>query len=178
MIPLLAINIDVQSALSNLSGTGNFTIITSVGVMVSRIIGLFLAAGTLAAFVYFVWGGLQMITAGSDKGKVEEARSRITNAIIGLVVIAVSWAVFGLINYFFGLNLIGEADDSSAPNPYSTPAPSSSGSGGTCIYPASRCCSDLNSNCFCQNTLYHAVSSGSCTTGSGQAGTLCSCVRN
>ena len=123
MIPLLAINIDVQSKLNELSGTGNFTIITSVGVMVSRIIGLFLAAGTLAAFVYFVWGGLQMITAGSDKGKVEEARSRITNAIIGLVVIAISWAVFGLINYFFGLNLIGNSDN--IDNPYSTPTTSS-----------------------------------------------------
>jgi hypothetical protein len=54
-----------------------------------------------------VLGGIFWITAGGDKGKIEEARERITGAVIGLAIVASSWAVFLLLNHFFGLSLVG-----------------------------------------------------------------------
>ena len=63
-----------------------------------------LVAG-LATFLYLVYGGFEWITSGGEKGKLEEARNKITNGIIGLAVVASAWAVFKLIDYFFGIGI-------------------------------------------------------------------------
>lgn len=62
--------------------------------------------GGLALLLFIAWGGLQWITAGGDKTKVDEARARLTNAVLGLAIVAAAWAIFKLVNYFFGLNIV------------------------------------------------------------------------
>jgi hypothetical protein len=59
----------------------------------------------LATFMYLVYGGVQWIMAGGDKGKLEEAKSKITNGIIGLAIVASAWAVYKLVDYFFGIGI-------------------------------------------------------------------------
>jgi hypothetical protein len=54
-------------------------------------------------------GGIKYITAGGDKGKVEEAKTSITHAITGLTIVAASWAIFLVLNHFFGLGMVGGA---------------------------------------------------------------------
>lgn len=65
---------------------------------------IILVAG-LATFMYLVYGGIQWIMAGTNKGKLEEARNKITNGIIGLAIVASAWAIYLLIDYFFGIGL-------------------------------------------------------------------------
>ncbi len=78
--------------------------ITDIGTLISGAIGAaFLIAGVLV-FAYLVWGGIQWITAGGDKANIEAARGRISNALVGLAVIAAAWAIMQLINFFFGVN--------------------------------------------------------------------------
>ena len=48
---------------------------------------------------------MEWITSGGDKGKTESARNKITAAIIGLIVLASSWAVLMLILGFLGTDL-------------------------------------------------------------------------
>ena len=106
---LYQISIDISGALSEIPG---FQPTTDLGFFVSQIVALMLIAASMITFVYLALGGIQWITAGSDKGKVEEARGRLTNAIIGLAVVAASWAIFLLLNYFFGLGLVsGDGGD-------------------------------------------------------------------
>jgi hypothetical protein len=50
-------------------------------------------------------GAIQWITSGGDKGQLEGARNKITNALIGLIIVGASWAVFTLIGQFFGIAL-------------------------------------------------------------------------
>jgi hypothetical protein len=45
-----------------------------------------------------VVGGFQYLTAGGDKGRVEKARSRITNALIGLVLVLSAYVLLNTIN--------------------------------------------------------------------------------
>ena len=52
-----------------------------------------------------VWGGIQWIMSGGDKAKTEEARNRITAALVGLAIVASAWAIMKLVEYFFGLNI-------------------------------------------------------------------------
>ena len=60
----------------------------------------------LLVLFYLIWGGIEWITAGGDKGKVEKARNRITQAIIGLIVLAASTAILSLVQGFLGVTLI------------------------------------------------------------------------
>ena len=60
--------------------------------------------GGLAFLIYFILGGLQWITSGGDKAKVEQAQKQITNGLTGLIIVVAAYAVFVLIKNFLGLN--------------------------------------------------------------------------
>jgi len=52
---------------------------------------LYLAGGL--AVIYIVYAGIMYITAGEDQAKADAAKSTITYAIIGIVVIALSFVI-------------------------------------------------------------------------------------
>ncbi|OGV97157.1 hypothetical protein A2W24_00425 [Microgenomates group bacterium RBG_16_45_19] len=99
---LYQINLPILDQIESIS---TFDIQQDLGVYVSAIVGALLTVAGLAAFLFLVWGGLNWVMAGGDKGKVEEARTRITNAVIGLAIVAAAWAIFLLLDFFFGLNI-------------------------------------------------------------------------
>lgn len=71
--------------------------------------GIMTAAMTIAAilvFVFLVWGGIEWITSSGDKSKMEGARNKISNAIIGLVILAATTAVFMLVQQFLGITVL------------------------------------------------------------------------
>lgn len=69
-----------------------FQIPTLSGVLTFAIRAFFIIAG-LAALLYLLLGALAWVTSGGDKENVSKAQSKITNAIIGVVLIAVVLAV-------------------------------------------------------------------------------------
>lgn len=75
----------------------------ALGAFIGSIIGLLIIAGFVIAFFYLLIGGFDWITSGGDKAKLESARDKITNAIIGLIVVAASWAVMTLVGDFVGI---------------------------------------------------------------------------
>lgn len=81
--------------------------ITDLGLLISRLLNIALMIAGIMVFVYLVWGGIQWITSGGDSSKTEEARSRITAALVGLAIVAAAWAVMLLVQYFFGLDILG-----------------------------------------------------------------------
>jgi hypothetical protein len=96
------------------AGNGNLNLskppgfqIEDLGLFVSKAIGAALVIAAILVFVYLVWGGIQWITSGGDKGKTEEARNRITAALVGLAIVAAAWAVVQLVSYFFGIDVFG-----------------------------------------------------------------------
>jgi len=88
-----------------LGGTGTAQGGSVVGLLVSNIVGIFLIIAALFAFVYLLTGGLQWITSGGEKQQLEQARNKITNAMIGLIIVAGSYALFTLIGNFVGITL-------------------------------------------------------------------------
>jgi len=61
--------------------------------------------GALVVIAFFIWGAFEWLTAGSDTKKTETARSRITNAIIGLIIMVASFTILSFISkVFFGEN--------------------------------------------------------------------------
>lgn len=78
---------------------------TDLGSFVSNTISAIILVAGLATFMYLVYGGIQWIMSSGDKGKLEEARGKITNGIIGLAIVASAWAIYLLLDYFFGIGL-------------------------------------------------------------------------
>jgi len=62
-----------------------------------------ISIGALMVLVYFLWGAIEWISAGGDSGKIEKARNRITQSILGLVILISAFVIIGFIsNLFFG----------------------------------------------------------------------------
>ena len=80
----------------------SFTPTDVVGALVST---LFIIAIVVALF-YLIFGGFKWLTSGGDKGAVQAAREHIIAAIIGLVIIFLSYFILNiLLQFFLGVNL-------------------------------------------------------------------------
>lgn len=77
----------------------------SLGGLISGVVGALFIAGFLLAFLTLVMGGMNWITAGGDKTKLESARNQITNAIVGIIIVGASYAITALLANFFGWDL-------------------------------------------------------------------------
>ena len=77
------------------------------GSLFSGIIGVMLFGATIWTFFQLLLGGISWISSGGDKGKTEEARNRLTNAIIGLGIVFAAWSIYIIILNFLGISPIG-----------------------------------------------------------------------
>lgn len=89
----------------NLGSGSNQQGATIIGMLVSNIGGLFFIFAFFLTFLYLLTGGIGWLTSGGDKSKLETARDKITNALVGLVIVAAAYAIFALVGQFFGLDI-------------------------------------------------------------------------
>lgn len=86
------------------NGTGGVDAATSGETFVSYFVSLwqaFIIIGAIMVLVYFLWGSVEWITAGADVAIVEKARRRITQAMIGLLVLVSSFIIIEFVSYLF-----------------------------------------------------------------------------
>lgn len=93
-------------ALSPLVGRGKG--IEIINLILGNILSVIFVLGVVLAFFFIVIGGVQWITAGDDKVKMEAARGRIASALIGLVVLLAVFAIMKLIGAFFGIEQLNK----------------------------------------------------------------------
>lgn len=75
-----------------------------VQTIVSNVLTIFFAVGGLGVVVYFVWGSVDWIFSGGDKEKVSNARKKMTNAIIGLALLSLSFVIINIVGEVVGFN--------------------------------------------------------------------------
>ena len=74
--------------------------------LISTVVGgVTIIAGLLFLF-YFLIASIQWITAGGNTQQLENARDRITNSIIGLIVTIAAYAIVALVGSVFGLDIL------------------------------------------------------------------------
>jgi hypothetical protein len=73
---------------------------------ISNVIGILTTLAGLFFILNFFLGAVGWITAGDDTGKAEKARTRIMNAVVGLVIVVASYGVIGLIGSMIGIDFI------------------------------------------------------------------------
>lgn len=87
---------------SNLPQPGTET----VEKILSNGINIFLIAGVIVSILAIIWGGIQWTTSGGDKQKLAAARAHITWAIVGLVIMLISFIIVNAFSYLFGVSLL------------------------------------------------------------------------
>lgn len=72
--------------------------------MVSSIIGFMTIAAGVWFLFQFIIGGFNWISAGGDKAKLQSSRDRLTNSLVGLVVVVAGWSILALAGTFLGVD--------------------------------------------------------------------------
>lgn len=78
-----------------------------VQIILLNVISLFFAVGGIGVVIYFIWGAVDWIMAGGDKEKISNARKKMTNAIIGLILLALSFAIIRTVGSIAGFDPLG-----------------------------------------------------------------------
>lgn len=89
--------------------------ISDLGKFIQALLTVTLGIVGLLVFIYLIWGGIEWITAGGDKSKTESARQKLTNAVIGLAIVAAAFAISQVLGNFFGIKV---GADIQLPKPY------------------------------------------------------------
>jgi len=79
---------------------------TNVGTIIGFLVAFIIAIAFVVALFYIVIGALQWITSGGDKQKVADARNHIIAAIIGLIIIALSFVIVNVLLDALGLGTL------------------------------------------------------------------------
>jgi len=76
-----------------------------LGKVLGFVVTIAFVIAILIALLFLLWGGIKWITSGGDKAGVEAARSQIIAAIVGLIIVFLSFFILNLVLGLFGLSL-------------------------------------------------------------------------
>ncbi|OGK16244.1 hypothetical protein A2774_04640 [Candidatus Roizmanbacteria bacterium RIFCSPHIGHO2_01_FULL_39_12c] len=70
---------------------------TDLGNFTGGAIRIFIIVAGFALLIYLFWGAFDWITSGGDKEKLTKAQNKITQAIIGMILVVAALAIFQVI---------------------------------------------------------------------------------
>lgn len=79
------------------------------GSVISITIGVLTVSAGLYFMVQVFSSSFQWLSSGGDKQALEAARKRLSHAIIGLLMVVLSYALISIIGLVFGLNILSVA---------------------------------------------------------------------
>lgn len=94
----------INPALTGDLGSGNPENV--LGRYLSSWWGVFFIAAAIAFILYLAWGALEWAISGSSEDRVSNAKNKIQNALVGLTILAVSWALVRLLGYVLGIDIL------------------------------------------------------------------------
>lgn len=112
------------------SGAGE----TALSNILGAVVGIILIVGFIFAIFHFIFGAITWITASGDKTKLQSAQERITQAVVGLIIMFCVWAIMTLLGQFLGIGfpkiIFPTVENPSGSTVNGQARPSSAGGGG------------------------------------------------
>ncbi|MDQ5950951.1 MAG: hypothetical protein QG639_228 [Patescibacteria group bacterium] len=90
-----------------LPGNNSFDHNADFGSTVSNILNIVMVIALLILLVYLIFGAFEWMTSGGDSSKLQKARDRMLHAIVGILILSSTLAVFMFIQYLLGVEIIG-----------------------------------------------------------------------
>jgi hypothetical protein len=81
---------------------GKFTNLSS---LVNVALPYLFAISGLILFVFLIWGGFDYLTSMGDPKKAEAGKNKITNALIGFIIIFVAFWIVQIVDRVFNLGV-------------------------------------------------------------------------
>lgn len=67
-----------------------------LGQFIGTVVNLVIVGFGLFMLMYLLWGAFDWLTSGGDKDRLSNARKKIVNALVGMILLFVVLAVFGV----------------------------------------------------------------------------------
>ena len=77
-----------------------------LGAFIPKLITIGLIIAVITFVFVILWSGISWMSAGGDKQKIEDARSRLTNGIMGLFVVFFVFVIVQLVEIIFGISIM------------------------------------------------------------------------
>lgn len=112
MTHLLAASVPLPTleGVGSLGDTSVLTTDAAASFIFSNIISTVLGVTTISAGLWFMFqifsGAFQWLTSGGDKQALENARKRLTHAVIGLLLVVLAYALIGIVGLIIGLDIL------------------------------------------------------------------------
>jgi hypothetical protein len=100
--------IDLTGAAQNVDLPGSQTS-DGFGTFLGGLMTAVMAIAAIMVFLFLIWGAIDWITSAGDKSKLESARNKIMNAIVGLIVLAATTGLFIVIQQFLNICILSFA---------------------------------------------------------------------
>ena len=83
---------------------------TALEIFFSILLGFFTVVAGISFLIYFLVGALAFLTAKGDKQQTQKAQGYMSNALVGLVIVVLAWAITGIVGKGLGFNILNVAD--------------------------------------------------------------------
>lgn len=90
---------------SQINESTDFSNVSNHNDLTKKIVEIAIPLGVGCAIILLVYGGYVMMSSQGNPDKLQEARSIVTNAIIGLLVILLSVSILLIISNSLGLDI-------------------------------------------------------------------------
>lgn len=78
----------------------------SFSTFASNVLGFFTVLASIMFLLYFILGAINWITAGGDSGKVDKAKSQMSNAAIGLIIVVLAYSIAAIVGKVLGIQIL------------------------------------------------------------------------
>jgi ABC-type dipeptide/oligopeptide/nickel transport system permease subunit len=95
-------------ALAAMGGSGNSGEVGAniLGRYIAVLIVTSISLGGLAVLLYMVLAAISWITAGGDSGKIDKAKTRITQSVVGMAILFSVTAIVTFLGPVFGIDIL------------------------------------------------------------------------
>jgi type IV secretion system pilin len=100
-------NFDLKGIQQQGLPTAKFGIGTTIGSILSAAIPWIFTIAGMLLLVYLIFGGLQLMLSAGEPKAAQAAKSHITNALVGFIIIFVAFWIVQLFGIILGLKGIG-----------------------------------------------------------------------
>jgi len=78
----------------------------TIGDIFSAALPLVFVFAGLGVFIYIIYGGLHLMISGGDPAGIAEAKGKITNALVGFLIIFCSYWLIQILEIIFHLKIL------------------------------------------------------------------------
>ncbi len=103
---LAAVNIPEYSQIPGIPSNAPISQWQNIGDIVSRLLIYIFPLAGIATFVYLLIGGFGYLTAAGNEEAAKKAQGQITNALIGFLIIFLSYWIVQILEIILGVELL------------------------------------------------------------------------